>query len=239
MPALPLSHPMMLVLSTTCVLALSACGEGSADSASGSAPNAVAVTATDDGCELDRTDLPAGEVTFAVTNEGDKVTEVYVYGEDDGAFTRVLSEVENIGPGTGRDMEVDLVAGAYEIACKPGQQGDGIRTGITVTGESGAGAAGKEEGYDREIELSVDDTALTGLDDAAAAVGERIEFKLANTTDATRTFEVVDPAGTEVAAFDVPAGEEGEAVVELATGGDWTLKVEGGPREIEQTLTVS
>ncbi len=239
MPSLPLSRPMLLVVGTTFVLALSACGEGSADSTSGSAPNEVAVTATDDGCELDRTDLPAGAVTFAVTNEGDKVTEVYVYGEDDGAFTKVLSEVENIGPGTGRDMEVDLAAGGYEIACKPGQQGDGIRTAITVTGEGGAAATGEEEGYDREIELSVDDTALTGLDDAGAAVGDRIEFKLENTTDATRTFEVVDPGGKEVASFDVPAGDEGKAVVELATGGDWTLKVEGGPREIEQTLAVS
>jgi len=50
---------------------------------------------------------------------------------------------------------------------------------------------------------------------------------------------VLDPAGDEVAEFDVPAGEEGEAVVELTEAGDWTLKVEGGAADIEQTLTVS
>ena len=50
---------------------------------------------------------------------------------------------------------------------------------------------------------------------------------------------MLDPAGEEVAEFDVPAGEEGEAIVELVEAGDWTLKVEGGPTEIEQTLTVS
>ena len=36
----------------------------------------------------------------------------------------------------------------------------------------------------------------------------------------------------------MPAGEEGEAVVELAEDGDWTLKVEGGAADVEQTLTV-
>ena len=239
MSSFALPRPLLLGLSIAGVITLTACGGDSAGSGSGSQRSEVAVTATDDSCELDKTDLPAGDITFAVTNEGDKVTEVYVYGEDDdGAFTKVVSEVENIGPGTGRDMDVDLAAGTYEIACKPGQQGDGIRTEITVTGEGGAAAA-EDEGYDREIEMSVNDTGLSGLDEASATTGERIEFKLENTTDATRTFEVLDPAGEEVAEFDVPAGEEGEAIVELADAGDWTLKVEGGPTEIEQTLTVS
>lgn len=238
MPSLTLPRPLLLAPALVLVVVLSACGGGSAGSGSGSQLSEVAVTATDDSCELDTTDLPAGDITFAVSNKGDKVTEVYVYGEDDGAFTKVVSEVENIGPGTGRDMVVDLAAGTYEIACKPGQQGDGIRTEITVTGEGGAAAA-EDEGYDREIELSVDDTGLTGLDEPSATTGERIEFKLENTTDAKRTFEVLDPAGEMVAEFDVPAGEEGEAIVELVEAGDWTLKVEGGATEIEQTLTVS
>ena len=59
-------------------------------------------------CEVSETELEAGDMTFAVTNNGDKVTEVYVYAEDDGAYTKVVSEVENIGPGTSRDMDVDL-----------------------------------------------------------------------------------------------------------------------------------
>ena len=105
----------------------------SGDDAAGGGGTEVVVQASDEACELDETKLPAGDITFAVTNEGDKVTEVYVYGESDGAFTKVVSEVENIGPGTGRDMAVDLAAGTYEIACKPGQQGDGIRQKITVS----------------------------------------------------------------------------------------------------------
>lgn len=236
MPSLTVPRPLLLTLPLALVALLPACGGDSAGSGSGTE---VAVVATDDGCELDRTDLPAGDITFAVTNEGDKVTEVYVYGEVDGAFTKVVSEVENIGPGTGRDMDVDLAAGTYEIACKPGQQGDGIRAEVTVTGEGGTEeAGGGEEGYDRELELTVDDTGLTGLDPATAEAGERIEFKLENSTDATRTLEILDPAGTEVAEFEVPAGDEGEAIVELAETGEWTVKVEGGPEEIEATLTV-
>ena len=90
----------------------------------------VAVTASDSACDVSRTDLTSGSTTFAVTNKGTEVTEVYVYGDDD----KVMGEVENIGPGTSRDFTVDLGAGSYEVACKPGQVGTGIRTPITVSG---------------------------------------------------------------------------------------------------------
>lgn len=232
----PFTLPRHLLLAAPVALAglaLTACG----GSGSAGTSTEVAVTAADDSCTLSETELAAGPVTFAVTNDGSKVTEVYVYGESDGKFTKVVSEVENIGPGTSRDMDVDLSAGTYEIACKPGQKGDGIREQVTVTGEGG-GAAESEEGYDRELELTADGTALSGLDDPTAKAGERIEFKLHNEADDTRTLEVIDPSGKVVAEFDVAAGDEGEAIVELADAGEWTLKLEGGAEEIEQTLTV-
>jgi iron uptake system component EfeO len=233
-PSLPrhllVAAPLMLLTAA----ALAACG-GSADGAGSAA--AVAVTADDDSCTVADTELAAGDTTFEVTNEGSKVTEVYVYGESGGTFTKVVSEVENIGPGTSRDLDVDLAAGDYEIACKPGQKGDGIRQAITVTGEGGSSAAA-DEGYDRELELTVDGSGLTGLEPATANQGERIEFKLENSTDGTRTLEILAPAGDVAAEFDVPAGDEGEAVVELADTGDWTVKVEGGSADIEQTMTV-
>ena len=130
---------------------LVACGGGDAGSGSGPAPPSRS-TAADDSCDVDRTELEAGAVTFAVTNKGSSTTEVYVYGEEDGAYTRVVGEVENIGPGTSRDLEVDLAGGSYEVACKPGQTGDGIRTPITVSGD-GPACASEESAYDREIEL--------------------------------------------------------------------------------------
>ena len=186
---------------------------------------------------MSETELEAGDLTFAVKNTGNKVTEVYVYAEDDGAFTKVVSEVENIGPGTSRDMDVDLAAGSYEVACKPGQSGDGIRQKIAVTGSGGA--AESATGHDRELQLTVSDSGLTGLDPATGSKGERVEFELTNSTDGTRTLEILDPAGKVATEFDVPAGEDGEAVVELATTGDWTVVVEGGSADIKQTLTVS
>jgi iron uptake system component EfeO len=211
---------------------LAACGDSSSDSGP-----SVAIEASDEACKVGATILEAGPVVFEVTNKGSKVTEVYVYGEQGGEFTKVVSEVENIGPGTSRDMSVDLGGGSYEIACKPGQTGDGIRQKITVDGDA-AGDTG-EPAYDREIEMTVAATGLTGLDGADAKADETIEFKLQNDTDGTRELEIVDPAGKVVAEVEVDKGAEGEVIVELEDAGTWTVKVEGGPEEIETPLPVS
>ncbi len=201
-------------------------GCGGDDSGDRSSGTAVAVASSDDSCDVARTDLTAGKVTFAVTNKGSSTTEVYVYGEDGGEYTRVVSEAENIGPGTSRDLEVDLSEGTYEVACKPGQTGDGIRTGITVTGDGGSASAESDEGYDREIELSTDGTGITGLDGGGVS-GERIEFKLTNEADAARTLEIKDPSGAVVAEVEVAPGATEETVVELSRAGAWQVIVEG------------
>lgn len=217
---------------------LTACGQE--PDAAASSDTAVTVAASDDTCELDRTDLQAGDVTFAVTNKGSSVTEVYVYGEDDGEFTRVVSEVENIGPGTSQDLRATLAAGTYEVACKPGQTGDGIRTTVTVTGK-GAGAASSEsdDGYDREIELTTDGTALTGLDGGATR-GEAIEFKLTNDASAPRTLELKDPTGAVAGEVEVEPGATGEIVVDLDTAGTWEVIIEGeGVEDLVNQLPVS
>ncbi|MFJ1756085.1 iron uptake system protein EfeO [Kitasatospora sp. NPDC088134] len=107
-------------------------GKGSADAAGGP----VRVTATDDKCELSRTSFPAGHVEFEVANKGGKTTEVYVYAEGD----RIVTERENIGPGTKATVNAEIKAGAYEVACKPGMTGDGIRQKITVTAATTAAA---------------------------------------------------------------------------------------------------
>jgi iron uptake system component EfeO len=93
---------------------------------------AGAVAAGDDTCEVATAELAAGTHRFSVTNGGSKVTEFYVYAEGD----RVMAEVENIAPGVARQLLVELPAGDYETACKPGMVGDGIRSALTVTGEA-------------------------------------------------------------------------------------------------------
>lgn len=98
------------------------------------ADGAVTVIAKDDSCEVSKKEFPAGHVTLAVENRGSKVTEVYVLHPDD----RIVTERENIGPGTKATITAEIKAGDYTIACKPGMVGDGIRQQVTLTG---AGAA--------------------------------------------------------------------------------------------------
>ncbi|MFF5171625.1 iron uptake system protein EfeO [Micromonospora sp. NPDC000089] len=117
------------------ITGVTACGSADGKEAA-KAGNAVTVKATDTACEVDRTDLPAGQVIFTVTNSGGKVNEFYVYGAGD----RVMGEVENIAPGLSRELRVELPAGTYETACKPGMDGRGIRGALKVSG-GGATAA--------------------------------------------------------------------------------------------------
>jgi iron uptake system component EfeO len=106
---------------------------GSGGGASGGeAADTIAVAASDDACDVDASELPAGTHEFQITNGGSQVTEFYVYAEGD----RVMGEVENIAPGLTRPLLVELPAGDYETACKPGMIGDGIRADLTVTGEA-------------------------------------------------------------------------------------------------------
>jgi iron uptake system component EfeO len=92
----------------------------------------IAVTATDTECKVARSEAGAGTITFTVTNKGTKITEFYVYAAGD----RVMSEAENITPGRSRDLIVELPAGTYETACKPGMSGKGIRGAFRATGEA-------------------------------------------------------------------------------------------------------
>ena len=95
-----------------------------------SGPADATVTATDDSCQVSTTSFQAGKTTFKIENKGGQVTEVYVYGPGD----KVVEEREDIGPGTSATLTADLDQGAYQVACKPGMRGDGIRTAITVKG---------------------------------------------------------------------------------------------------------
>ncbi|WP_137725041.1 iron uptake system protein EfeO [Prescottella subtropica] len=150
-----------LALLAIAPLALAACTSKSA-----SGDGTVTVTATDTTCDVSATSAGTGNTTFAITNNGSKVTEFYVYGAGD----RVMGEVENVGPGLTRQLIVNLAeAGTYHTACKPGMVGDGIRTAFTVTGDSVAATdqdgrlADAAAGYKRYI-----DSQLTALQETAA-----------------------------------------------------------------------
>jgi iron uptake system component EfeO len=105
--------------------------------ASSDGPAKLTVRSTADACEVSAASAPSGNVVFSVTNAGDEVTEFYLLAEDG---LRIVSEVENIGPGITRDLVVTAKPGSYVTACKPGMVGDGIRADFTVT-DSGADVA--------------------------------------------------------------------------------------------------
>ncbi|MGW0649147.1 iron uptake system protein EfeO [Streptomyces umbrinus] len=108
--------------------AVTGCTEKS-DASSGD-DRVVKVTATDSKCEVSKTKFPAGHIQIDVENKGSKVTEVYLLFPDD----RIVTERENIGPGTKQKVTAEVKAGDYRIACKPGMKGKGIRQDVTATG---------------------------------------------------------------------------------------------------------
>ncbi|MEU7134012.1 iron uptake system protein EfeO [Streptomyces sp. NPDC046261] len=141
----------MRVLRSSAVAAVAAAAaltavSGCAEKSDGKGSDAIKVTASDDKCEVSATTVPAGHVRLNVENRGAKVTEVYVYAPGD----RIVTERENIGPGTKAEITATIKkAGPYEIACKPGMKGDGIRQKITVTGGD------KAEKSDPELDKAV------------------------------------------------------------------------------------
>ena len=123
---------LLVAAGTVAALSTAACnGSGTSDGGS-EAKDTIAVTATDTACDVSTDTLQAGTHDFKVTNKGSKTTEFYVYAEGD----RIMGEVENIAPGVARSLLVELPAGDYQAACKPGMVGDGIRHDLTVTGTS-------------------------------------------------------------------------------------------------------
>ncbi|MGW6951788.1 iron uptake system protein EfeO [Streptomyces xanthophaeus] len=121
------------VLAAASVVAALTAVTGCAEKSDSGGDGAVRVTATDSKCEVSKTEFPAGKVQIDVENKGSKVTELYVLFPDD----RIVTERENIGPGTKASITAEIKAGDYEIVCKPGMKGDGIRQQVKATGQGG------------------------------------------------------------------------------------------------------
>jgi iron uptake system component EfeO len=132
MPSSRLRRAALPAVALLSAVTLTACGGSSSRTSMASPANTVNIDATDTKCELDKTQFAAGTVHVAVKNNGSKVTEVYIF-----AGKRIVTEKENIGPGTSYKLTSSLKAGRYQVACKPGMTGDGIRTTIKVTGTGG------------------------------------------------------------------------------------------------------
>ncbi|MFJ7265663.1 iron uptake system protein EfeO [Streptomyces sp. NPDC099050] len=124
----------LTVVTAAAVAAALTAVTGCSEKSDASGDGTIKVAASDSACEVSLKEFPAGKVTIEVENKGSKVTELYVLFPDD----RIVTERENIGPGTKATITAELKAGDYEIACKPGMKGDGIRQQVKATGGGAA-----------------------------------------------------------------------------------------------------
>ncbi|GHJ38046.1 iron uptake system protein EfeO [Streptomyces sp. TS71-3] len=133
-----------VVTAATAAVAL-ACATGCTAKSDADSGNAIKVTAADSSCDTSAKQAPAGQVTLSIDNKGSKSTEVEILFPDD----RIVSEKENIGPGTHYTLTAEIKPGSYEIACRPGMKGHGVRQKFTVTG--GAGSAKRDPQADGAV----------------------------------------------------------------------------------------
>jgi len=144
------------VAGATALVAVTGCTEKS-DAKGG---DAIQVTAADSTCDTSAKSVPAGQVTLRIENKGSKATEVEILFPDD----RIVSEKENIGPGTKYTLTAEVKAGAYEVACRPGMKGHGVRQKLTVTG------GGKTAKRDPRLDKAVADYRAYAQEQADATL---------------------------------------------------------------------
>ncbi|WBC10140.1 iron uptake system protein EfeO [Micromonospora sp. WMMA1947] len=194
------------------VAGLAGCGGGDDADATNGGP--IAVKATDTVCEVGDTEIDAGQVTFKVTNTGSKVNEFYVYAAGD----RVMGEVENIAPGLSRELRVELTAGTYETACKPGMSGRGIRGALKVSGTAAtvapdAALTQAAESYQRYVR-SQTAALLTKTEEFVSAVKANDVAKAKALYPVARTYwERIEPVAESFGDLD-PKIDGREEVVE-------------------------
>jgi len=200
--------------------ALAGCGgDDKAD-----ASNAVKVTASDDKCEVAKKDLTAGKTTFKVTNKGGKPNEFEILKSDG----KILSERENIGPGTTVDFVVNLPAGAYKALCSAGQTGKGPTQDLTVSGTGAATGADPRltqaaADYKTYVTQKVDDT-LAKTREFVAAVKAGDVAKAKELYAPSRVgWETIEPVAEKFGDIDpkVDAREADLKPDEKATWGGW------------------
>ncbi|WP_174776523.1 iron uptake system protein EfeO [Cryobacterium mannosilyticum] len=168
--------PLLGLASAAGLLALTGCVPNAG--APGSSHAALTVDSSATACTVSADEAPAGNVRFTVANSGDQVTEFYLLADDG---LRIVGEAENIGPGLSRDLVVQLPAGSYFTACKPGMTGDGIgKAEFTVT--ESEGAAGASVDLAARIETANTNYASYVRDQVAQLVTGTAAFAAAYTT---------------------------------------------------------
>jgi uncharacterized cupredoxin-like copper-binding protein len=125
-----------------------ACGGGPGTAATGAPGDGTIVTTEKDfAIALEETSTPAGSTTFDITNDGPSTHELVVFATDlaedalpvDGSTVTegnldLVDEVEDIAPGVGTSLTVDLEPGSYVVICNvEGHYTAGMHAALTVT----------------------------------------------------------------------------------------------------------
>jgi len=137
------------------VLGLAACGSSSS-SEKGS--KNVAVTLTDSGCTPDQIEVPAGPVSFEITNGGTSNVSEMELKDQSGV---ILGEAENVVEGIPGSFSLNLDPGKYIVNCPNGSeedQGTLEATGKATGQPAGASAAllkRATDGYKAYVEAEV------------------------------------------------------------------------------------
>ncbi|HUA75226.1 MAG TPA: iron uptake system protein EfeO [Solirubrobacteraceae bacterium] len=105
-------------------LALAGCGGGG-----GPHSSSLKFTLTDQGCLPDQASVPAGPVTFTVTNGGSTLVTELELQNGNGI---IIGERENVLPGLSGSFSLDLQPGTYVLNCPDGNVTQGK---LTVTGK--------------------------------------------------------------------------------------------------------
>ncbi|MFT4212321.1 MAG: EfeM/EfeO family lipoprotein [Microbacterium sp.] len=142
MPSLdrPLARTALVAVLAGGAVVLAGCSSSSEAAAptSSSGASQVNITLTggdSDACTLDYDSVPAGPVTFTVTNESSTaITEIELQSDN-----RILGEKENLAPGLSPvSFTVTLDGGSYEIYC-PGAETETVAFTVTGTAASSSG----------------------------------------------------------------------------------------------------
>jgi iron uptake system component EfeO len=203
---------------------LSACGKDDAGSGKNAA---IKVTATDSSCEVGAKTGAAGATTFKMTNNGSQVNELEILAPDG----KIVSERENIGPGTGAEITVSLEAGTYKVMCSAGMTGKGPSQAFTVTGKGKASDPRLDQAvaaYRIYIGEQVDDTlAKTKTFAASVSKGDMAGAK-AGFAPSRFGWEAIEPVAESFGDID-PKTDTREA--DLKEGDKWT-----GWHQIEKAI---
>ena len=102
-----------------------------ANNSGSSSDGPIEVKITDTSCEVASNEVPSGTVTFSITNSGTATNEFEILAEDQ---LQIISERENLTPGTTVELTVQLEPGSYYTASKTNMVGALVgATALTVT----------------------------------------------------------------------------------------------------------